>query len=916
MERIETNNSTKYLISPRESFKHDAFISYSRSDEAFASKLERALEHYKPPRDLNLPHRYLRIFRDKEDFTAGDYDQNLRKHLVQSAKLIVLCSPYARGSEFVNEEIRSFVAARGAEHIIPLLISGIPNNKARPGQEREMAFPEALCEAMRMPLAVEYLGFYLDRDRINRGEFAAAWYMTLANIYDVDRSEIERREKKKDRQSRIVKPVLLVTIPVVLIGVLIWILITGREANQRQREAHAQSQLATLELRRSRQMQYVSDINAAHELAVAGRDIDSLELLIRYLHEDLRGFRGFEWYYLMAKYRNERATLKTNQENLFAVAFSPDGKTVASAGTQNARLWDVASGNEVVGLNGHTGEIRALAFSPDGKLVATGGDDKSIKLWDAASGNALRAFDGHTLRINSLAFSPDGKLLASGSRDDTVKLWNLASGRELVTFEGHTSQIPWLNKDDPAVELGGQRVAFSPDGKILASVGGVNLNLWDVGRRKHLGSIDLYVNDRRFFAFSPDGQRIAIADKDGSVEVYSVVLLEQQRRFNAHQSRVNALSFSPDGRMLATAGDDKTVKLWDVESRDQVATFIGHADSVQSISYSPDGKLIATAGRDGTVKLWDSPAAKLPDKLHQAGDVIKVAFLADSKMLAIVSSFSMITLWDVPSRSELGLPVTSTSRSTEFAFSLDGTTIAKLDYFGAIHLVDVASRLERQFPTKVSSVSKLALSPDAGILVTASAKNVTLWDVSSAKEIDSLELRPGNATIEDLLFSPEGNTVAIANSVGEIRLWNFKTDEQMTLKERTEYLYSVAFSPDGKTLASAGADANVKLWDVVSRKELTTLKGHTDDLKSVAFSADGNTLATTGLDGMIKLWHVATGRELLTLRGHENDNKWFNALAFSPDGQTLASGGLGRSVQLRDAPKRSDRELSFQLPVK
>jgi hypothetical protein len=129
-------------------FTNDAFISYSRKDIDFARKLEKALEEYKPPRALKLPRRNLVVFRDEADFTGVEYKESIEKHLKNSKKMIIICSRDARKSKYVNGEIRRFAEARDADNIVPVLLSGIPNNEATPGQEDEMAFPEALCEAM------------------------------------------------------------------------------------------------------------------------------------------------------------------------------------------------------------------------------------------------------------------------------------------------------------------------------------------------------------------------------------------------------------------------------------------------------------------------------------------------------------------------------------------------------------------------------------------------------------------------------------------------------------------------------------------------------------------------------------------------------------------------------------------------
>jgi|LakMenE18May11ns_1017448.scaffolds.fasta_scaffold9872033_1 hypothetical protein len=187
--------------------RYDAFISYSRKNEDFAARLEQALENYRPPKGLDAPQRRLNIFRDKQDFKVGDYHQNLDSSLMASERLIVICSPEARKSQFVNEEIRRFAKLRGTKNVIPVLHSGIPNNEARPDQAESMAFPAALCELMEMPLAANFLRFDSQKNKVNREPYLDPWYTILAHIYDVNRDEIEQRDRK--RRNRTLRMILI-----------------------------------------------------------------------------------------------------------------------------------------------------------------------------------------------------------------------------------------------------------------------------------------------------------------------------------------------------------------------------------------------------------------------------------------------------------------------------------------------------------------------------------------------------------------------------------------------------------------------------------------------------------------------------------------------------------------------------------
>jgi hypothetical protein len=215
--------------------KNDAFISYSRKDIQFASGLEKALEAYRPPKGISEQSRNLIIFRDVEDFTGVEYHHSLKEHLENSAKLIVLCSPHARQSPYVNDEIERFAQYRGANNIIPILVSGLANNEAKPGQENQIAFPDTLCQLMAMPLAVDYRDFDLKKEKINKGVYYGQWYTLLANLYDVSRRDIEQRDKKRRTRRRTTGMAITSAVIIALTGLLIFALISRRLAdNQRK----------------------------------------------------------------------------------------------------------------------------------------------------------------------------------------------------------------------------------------------------------------------------------------------------------------------------------------------------------------------------------------------------------------------------------------------------------------------------------------------------------------------------------------------------------------------------------------------------------------------------------------------------------------------------------------------------------
>jgi len=290
----------------------------------------------------------------------------------------------------------------------------------------------------------------------------------------------------------------------------------------------------------------------------------------------------------------EPATLRGHASSVRSVCFSPDGKTLASAGyfDRTIKLWDLATGKESATLEGHWGGVFSANFSRDGKSLVSAAE--RVMVWDVATGKARLTILLPTSAPGSACFSTDpaGKTLAVGGGDGPVYLYDAVKEKEPTTLRGHTAWV-WS-------------VCFSPDGAILASGSQDNtIKLWDMATGKERATLKGHTSVVDSVCFSPDGKTLASASWDSTIKLWNVGTAKELATLLGHKDLVQSVSFSPDGKTLASASSDGTIKLWDVATAKERATLQGHTKPVLSVCFSPDGKTLASGSDDQTIKLWD-----------------------------------------------------------------------------------------------------------------------------------------------------------------------------------------------------------------------------------------------------------------------------------------------------------------------
>ena len=286
-------------------------------------------------------------------------------------------------------------------------------------------------------------------------------------------------------------------------------------------------------------------------------------------------------------------TLTGHSDEVFSVAYSPDGRYLASGSIDKTiKIWEVATGKELRTLTGHSGGVFLVAYSPDGRYLASGSSDKTIKIWEVATGKEL-----HTLTVYSylygadVVYSPDGRYLASRSDDKTIKIWEVATGKELRTLTGHSGPV--------------LSVVYSPDGRYLASGGGLRDNtikIWQVATGKVLRTLTGHSDWVLSVVYSPDGRYLASGSRQ-TIKIWQVATGKVLRTLTGHSDWVWSVVYSPDGRYLAS-GSYQTIKIWEVATGKELRTLTGHFDSVKSVVYSPDGRYLASGSGDKTIKIW------------------------------------------------------------------------------------------------------------------------------------------------------------------------------------------------------------------------------------------------------------------------------------------------------------------------
>jgi WD40 repeat protein len=555
-----------------------------------------------------------------------------------------------------------------------------------------------------------------------------------------------------------------------------------------------------------------------------------------------------------------RLTLR-GEGDVHALAVSADGKSIASSDDEHIHVWDVAKKAVVKTLDGHERQVASLTFSPDGRTLVSAGEDYSIRIWSLPQGTSrviktgglasskvergarISTYSGHS--VHEVAFSPRERVFASAARDG-VTLWNADTAAKIRTLTGH---------DWPGVET----IAFSADATKLVSGGGdKTLRVYDVKSGKSLAVMKGHDLGVSAVAISRDGTRVLSGSGDKSLRLWDPSSGKHLWTFRGYIDSVEAVAFSPDGRWALAASGRNSVGtgpkpplfLWNVEQLSLRRTLVEHTEQIVSVAFSPDGKKAVSGAMDDTLVLWDlasgtaerrfmdMTAGGTPDRRRGAIGVQAVAFSPDGQTVAAACSDGWIRLFRAADGDMRKLAGDERGSVDALAFVGDGRKLLAGGWNQALRLFDVESGKElRRFAAHMKWGISLAVSADGKLAVSSSFdRQSKVWDLQSGRMLRQLDGAAGP---------------------------------------------NVALTADGRT-AAVGSEEAIVLYDVDTGKQRAVLRGHREPTTALAFSPNGKHLMSTSYDGTARLWKVDGGASVsLSALGEEwlahADDGYFDA---------------------------------------
>jgi len=517
-----------------------------------------------------------------------------------------------------------------------------------------------------------------------------------------------------------------------------------------------------------------------------------------------------------------------------------------------------------------------VAISADDANVLSVGSDGAVRRWDADSLNELPLFYHGEPVANSagavITVSADGAPIASGTFAGAIYLWDAASGSVVGSLSGHGGAVTAL--------------AFSPSGNHLASAGrDGKVRIWDTTTLEAVHTLELATP--LSLCYSPDGERLAIGCSDNRVHIMDtntcqIGLVAGQET----ASGATAVAFSPDGSLIAFGSSDESVWLVDPSSGRVVRRFTGHRGLVTSVAFTRDGRFILSTGFDGTIRVWRRTGGLVETLLGHTAAIRAIAMSRDGSFFATGSDDETIKLWDSAS---LGRKLRfDISLAADMAVSPEGTTVAVATGSGAMRVFDFQTQsTATEWSVSNERLTAIAYSREGDRICVASASGeLQVRDSESGAVLVSTEVNAGVPT--SVRFSPDGERILVTYSESDVRMYETEgLEETRVLPGGTWKSYGAAeFSDDGALIATGGTDGVLRIYEPATVNARDSIELSARAIKSLKFGPEAGQVTVGLADGTIVTVDIASESIVTTFEGHRDA---VLGLAYSQNNQRLAS---------------------------